>query len=102
MHLNPTTANIVKKPEKWLMSSYCEYISKIDGNNRICKFDDILDATIYLKRQEDICHYQKITNKYGLDELPTICVLADVCRDELLFELDAIVVQNNQIHINNI
>jgi hypothetical protein len=25
----------------------------------------------------------------GLEELPAVCVVADVCREELLFEIDA-------------
>jgi len=27
--------------------------------------------------------------EYGLEDMPAVCVTADVCRDELLFELDA-------------
>ena len=25
----------------------------------------------------------------GLEEFPAVCIVADVCRDELLFEIDA-------------
>jgi enamine deaminase RidA (YjgF/YER057c/UK114 family) len=64
--------------------------------NKGAKFEDIFDATIYLKRPEDITIYQEIKNKYGINNIPSICVLADVCRKELLFELDAFVVLNNK------
>jgi len=30
-----------------------------------------------------------VMREYGLQEMPAICVVADVCRAELLFELDA-------------
>ena len=43
IHLNPVTAYLVNDPEKWAASSYNEYLLKDDENNRICKFDDILD-----------------------------------------------------------
>jgi len=56
---------------------------------------DICHATVFLKRQEDMSIYQEVANKYGLADMPAVCVIADVCRDELLFELDAIVAVEN-------
>ena len=32
-----------------------------------------------------------MANEYGLTDMPAVCVIADVCPDELLFELDAVV-----------
>ena len=58
--------------------------------------EDIYDSTIYLKRSDDISHFYKIKEEYGLDKIPAICVLADICRDELLFEVDAVAVLNNK------
>jgi len=52
---------------------------------------DICHATVFLKRQEDAQIYQEVANEYGLTDMPAVYVLADICRDELLFELDAIV-----------
>ena len=61
------------------------------------KLKDIYDSTIYLKRPEDINELQTTLKEYGLKEMPAICVLADICRDELLFEVDAVVVLNSRI-----
>ena len=50
---------------------------------------DLCEATVFIKRKEDFSVYQKVIEQMGISELPSVCVLADVCRDELLFELDA-------------
>ncbi len=51
---------------------------------------DICQATVFLKRHEDIPVYKEVVNEYGLADIPAVCVIGDVCRDELLFELDAV------------
>ena len=51
---------------------------------------DICQATIFLKRAEDLSVYRQVAQERGLAEMPAIYVLADVCRDELLFEMDTI------------
>ena len=53
---------------------------------------DICKTTVFLKHPEDMNVYNEVISEYGLSELPSVCVVADVCREELLFELDAIVV----------
>lgn len=50
---------------------------------------DICAATAFVKRAKDAAVFQKIAADRGLAEFPGICVVADICRDELLFELDA-------------
>jgi hypothetical protein len=50
---------------------------------------DICSATAFVKRAKDTAVFQKIAADRGLAEFPGICVVADICRDELLFELDA-------------
>ncbi len=50
---------------------------------------DICQATAFVKRPRDIECYRRIVRRMGLDEMPAICTIGDVCRDELLFELDA-------------
>ncbi|MBN2370225.1 MAG: hypothetical protein JXO72_07035 [Vicinamibacteria bacterium] len=50
---------------------------------------DIRQATAFLKRREDRDAYCRILEDEGLASLPIVCTLADVCRAELLFELDA-------------
>lgn len=46
-------------------------------------------ATVFLKRPVDAVIYLEVAAARGLGELPGVCVIADICRDELLFEIDA-------------
>ena len=51
---------------------------------------DICQATVFLKRPQDYAIFRKTAAERGLDEMPAVCVRADVCRDELLFEMDGV------------
>lgn len=61
LHLNPTTANLVKKPEDWLYSSYREYLGNVTDSQKMCQFDDLLDIkpTLYRKFVNDQTSYQQ-------------------------------------------
>lgn len=61
IHLNPVTAYLVDKPEDWTMSSYKEYLLEINEDDRICKYDDILDIkpSSYKEFVEDRISYQR-------------------------------------------
>lgn len=61
IHLNPVTAYLANKPEEWPASSYREYLLKVNDNDRICKYNDILDIepTPYRKFVEDLVSYQR-------------------------------------------
>ncbi|MGD0339554.1 MAG: RidA family protein [Bacteroidota bacterium] len=50
---------------------------------------DLCEATVFLKRRQDFSVYQTIAEELGISSMPSVNVVADVCRDELLFELDA-------------
>jgi len=50
---------------------------------------DVRQATAFVKRHEDISELRKILARRGIDRLPVVYTVGDVCRDELLFELDA-------------
>ncbi len=50
---------------------------------------DMCAATAFVKRPDDVPTFKKIIAERGLDHLPIVCVVADICRDELLFEIDA-------------
>jgi enamine deaminase RidA (YjgF/YER057c/UK114 family) len=52
-------------------------------------FSHVCSATAFLKRPEDVPIYQAIMAERGLAQLPAVCMVADICRPELLFELDA-------------
>jgi enamine deaminase RidA (YjgF/YER057c/UK114 family) len=53
---------------------------------------DICSATVFVKHGEYAEIFYEIASARGLEDLPCICVVADVCREELLFEMDAEVV----------
>lgn len=43
IHLNPSTANLVKSPENWNFSSYREYTGKISDEEILCNYSDLMD-----------------------------------------------------------
>ncbi|MEO0293475.1 MAG: RidA family protein [candidate division WOR-3 bacterium] len=50
---------------------------------------DLCEATIFIKRESDFPIYQEISKSLGLSDIPALYLIADVCREELLFELEA-------------
>jgi enamine deaminase RidA (YjgF/YER057c/UK114 family) len=50
---------------------------------------DIAAATVFVKNPEYASVFWKMAKDRGLEEFPAVCVVADVCREELLFEIDA-------------
>jgi enamine deaminase RidA (YjgF/YER057c/UK114 family) len=52
-------------------------------------FQNLCEATVFLKRRRDFAVYREIAEQAGISNAPSVNVVADVCRDELLFELDA-------------
>jgi enamine deaminase RidA (YjgF/YER057c/UK114 family) len=63
---------------------------------------DLCEATVFLKNRKDYPTYLKIAEEMGISNLPSVNVVADVCRDELLFELDAaFIIEKNKKKTNN-
>lgn len=64
IHLNPTTAGLIDKPEDWRFSSYREFLNFNTGL-RICEFDDLIDLEVdqYKKFVEDNIDYQRQLHK---------------------------------------
>ena len=50
---------------------------------------DIAAACVFVKRPEDAPAYQERAAARGLGNLPVVIMVADICREELLFEIDA-------------
>ena len=50
---------------------------------------DIAAATVFVKKPEHAFVFWEMIEERGLEALPAVCVVADVCREELLFEIDA-------------
>jgi enamine deaminase RidA (YjgF/YER057c/UK114 family) len=53
---------------------------------------DIAAACVFVKYPEDTLVYQERATAWGLGNLPAVIMVADICRPELLFEIDAEVV----------
>ncbi len=43
IHLNPVTAYMVTRPDEWRYSSCNEYLDRVEANQRICYYSDVLD-----------------------------------------------------------
>ncbi|MFV2071342.1 MAG: Rid family hydrolase [Thermoanaerobaculales bacterium] len=52
-------------------------------------FDDIFQGSAFVKRPEDVERLHRILRQRGLENLPLVFTIDDVCRDDLLVELDA-------------
>jgi enamine deaminase RidA (YjgF/YER057c/UK114 family) len=50
---------------------------------------DIAAATVFVKSPEYASLFWDMAAERGLAAFPAVCVVADVCREELLFEIDA-------------
>jgi enamine deaminase RidA (YjgF/YER057c/UK114 family) len=50
---------------------------------------DVAAATVFVKRPEYASIFRDMAKDRGLEIFPAVCVVADVCREELLFEIDA-------------
>jgi len=63
IHLNPTSADLVKRPEDWQFSSYGEYINHSSTKNKkhLCDFRKVIDLTPkqYKKFVNDRKSYQR-------------------------------------------
>jgi enamine deaminase RidA (YjgF/YER057c/UK114 family) len=56
--------------------------------SREMDFGDASRVTAYFKNPPDVRHFQAWRNRNGLDDWPVVCTQADICRDELLFEVE--------------
>lgn len=52
------------------------------------EWSEVTRAICYFKDYKDVAYYHEFLEKHHLPDFPTICVQADVCRDELLFEIE--------------
>jgi enamine deaminase RidA (YjgF/YER057c/UK114 family) len=50
---------------------------------------DIAAATVFVKRADDASLFREIIAARGIERFPAVCIVADICREELLFEMDA-------------
>jgi len=53
---------------------------------------DVAQATAFLKNPCDARAYERVIERSRLNAVPLVTTVADVCRDDLLFEIDAVAV----------
>lgn len=51
-------------------------------------FDDVTRATAYFKHPQDVMVFRNWQAKRGLSAMPVVPVHCDICRDDLLFEIE--------------
>jgi enamine deaminase RidA (YjgF/YER057c/UK114 family) len=54
--------------------------------------EDITSATLFCKNREAWEAWKRATKLLGIPEIPKLCVVADVCRHDLLVEMEAVAV----------
>lgn len=59
-------------------------------------FSNLCEGTVFLKKAEYIADYEAFCQKHGLTKLPCVITVANVCRDNLLFEMDATFMGNKE------
>jgi enamine deaminase RidA (YjgF/YER057c/UK114 family) len=50
---------------------------------------EICSATVFIKRPKDAEIFYEMAVQRELEDLPSVLIVADICREELLFEIDA-------------
>ncbi|TSC95773.1 MAG: hypothetical protein CEN88_434 [Candidatus Berkelbacteria bacterium Licking1014_2] len=65
IHLNPSSAGLVKNPQDWKYSSYNEYIGANEQSSKIADYNEILDIRpgYYKQFVEERKDYQKLISK---------------------------------------
>lgn len=53
---------------------------------------DIKSATLFCKTREAWEAWERVTRLLGIPSIPKVCVIADVCRSDLLVEMEAVAV----------
>jgi enamine deaminase RidA (YjgF/YER057c/UK114 family) len=53
---------------------------------------NITSATLFCKNREAWEAWERVTRLLGIPALPKVCMIADVCRHDLLVEMEAVAV----------
>jgi enamine deaminase RidA (YjgF/YER057c/UK114 family) len=63
-----------------------------------CRLTDMASGTVYFKNDEARAAFDRVTRQLELPDLPLVPVRADVCRPELLVEIEAIILGPDDVH----
>jgi enamine deaminase RidA (YjgF/YER057c/UK114 family) len=59
-------------------------------------WDDTVQGIAYFKDMAHLAHFRAWCEEHGRTDLPVACLHADVCRDELLFEIEVLAADGNR------
>ncbi|MFD1886722.1 hypothetical protein [Paenibacillus wenxiniae] len=65
--------------------------SILESNN--LTFDHFYQSTCFFKRQQDVHIFEKLLKELNIPAFANTFVVNDVCRDDLLFEIDGIIIK---------
>lgn len=79
-----------KKPQPIVFDGHSVgvYMEDDDANYALLGGLHPLRAVVYMKEESYRESYNRIAAARGLTSLPAVCVQADICRDDLLFEIE--------------
>ena len=77
----------IDDPEKQIRCTF-EKIAALLSQEQIT-LQDLCSACVFVKNAEYEALFKQIAKEYNLEDWPAITMVADVCRDDLLFEIDA-------------
>jgi enamine deaminase RidA (YjgF/YER057c/UK114 family) len=73
------------------VSSRIELSMRVVGailESRRMSFSDAIRATAYFKSPKDAAMFMEWLARRGLETMPVVCAVCDICRDDLLFEIE--------------
>ncbi len=56
--------------------------------SRRMDWDDVTRSVVYFKRSEDVPAFEQYCDRHRVGPLPEVLVWADICREDLLFEIE--------------
>ena len=80
----------VDDPEAQIVQTLLNVAALLDDHGG--GLSDICQATLFCRRAEYAAIYDRVTRLLGIPEIPMVPVVADVCRSDLLVEIEAIAV----------
>lgn len=93
--INPRGKTIYLHDEQGQITETLINIGALLETRNACLKDIVLTAA-YCKNKKTYERFREITKYLGLDEIPFVPVYADVCRDDLLFEVDGIALKQHE------
>jgi len=79
----------INDPERQIACTFEKAMVLLDSHG--AALSNSAAAVAYIKHANHVDLFRQKAEEYGLGHLPVVCIVADICRRELLFELECIV-----------